>query len=236
MIERNADCYFCLQMFIVRYDGDRGQRLLKKHTDSGHISFNILLNDEFEGGGTRFHNRRDRNAAITIQPRKGQVILNGAIIEHEGLETTKGTRYILVGFTNVDTMDPFSGEATGVSLFASWLSLPWLQRRFDEAHQAIKELTYRKRKWYYNKYTKALFADILEFVCSFSDRMSPHFHLSLVKEGNRTAYLEMMDRGYKAPFKRASWFQGQQVLLDVDGTVAGEWKTRIDNRENFDEL
>ena len=42
-----------LQIFVVRYDATKGQPNLRKHTDSSHLSFNILLNDEFEGGGTR---------------------------------------------------------------------------------------------------------------------------------------------------------------------------------------
>jgi hypothetical protein len=41
-------------MFVVRYDGgEEGQDRLRVHTDSSHLSFNVLLNDEFEGGGTR---------------------------------------------------------------------------------------------------------------------------------------------------------------------------------------
>ena len=42
-------------IFVVRYDGveGTGQDRLRIHTDSSHLSFNVLLNDEFEGGGTR---------------------------------------------------------------------------------------------------------------------------------------------------------------------------------------
>lgn len=44
-------------IFVVRYDGkdkdSEGQDRLRKHTDSSHFSFNVLLNTEFEGGGTR---------------------------------------------------------------------------------------------------------------------------------------------------------------------------------------
>lgn len=40
-------------MFVVRYDAKNGQKSLRGHTDSSHVSFNILLNDEFSGGGTR---------------------------------------------------------------------------------------------------------------------------------------------------------------------------------------
>jgi len=41
-------------IFVVRYDATKGQPNLRKHTDSSHLSFNVLLNDEFEGGGTRY--------------------------------------------------------------------------------------------------------------------------------------------------------------------------------------
>jgi hypothetical protein len=41
-------------MFVVRYDGEAGQDSLRMHTDSSHLSFNVLLNEEFEGGGTRY--------------------------------------------------------------------------------------------------------------------------------------------------------------------------------------
>ena len=92
-------------IFLVRYDGE-GQNKLTVHQDSSHISFNILLNDEFEGGGTRFHNRYD-GTHMDARPKVGQVLINNAVVHHEGLPTTKGTRYILVGFMNVDVKDPW---------------------------------------------------------------------------------------------------------------------------------
>ncbi len=45
--------HFVRQIFVVRYDATKGQQQLRRHTDSSHLSFNILLNDGFEGGGTR---------------------------------------------------------------------------------------------------------------------------------------------------------------------------------------
>lgn len=42
--------------FIVRYDGDR-QAALSRHTDDGTITVSVLLNNDFEGGGTRYWNR-----------------------------------------------------------------------------------------------------------------------------------------------------------------------------------
>lgn len=46
-------------MFIVKYSAIEkgGQTGLKPHTDEAYFSVNILLSDEFEGGGTRFYQR-----------------------------------------------------------------------------------------------------------------------------------------------------------------------------------
>ena len=226
-------------MFVVRYDGDVGQNRLNKHTDSGHISFNVLLNDAFEGGGTRFHNRLEPGVVVDAHPTPGRVLLNNAVMLHEGLPTTAGTRYIFVGFTNIDTMDPFTKQPTGLSVFSSWLSLPWIQRRFDEAHQAVQQSPIRK--WYYHKYTKALFQDIYTYFTLAGDHLAPHGHLSLVQDPtNQTLFLQALDDHAKQQQQqqqpKANWFAGQQVVLDVDGTVSREWNTRLQNMDRFSEL
>jgi len=51
-------------IFVVRYDAANGQANLRMHTDGSHVSWNILLNDEFEGGGTRFHDRYVKDPRI----------------------------------------------------------------------------------------------------------------------------------------------------------------------------
>lgn len=76
-------------MFVVRYDADFGQNSLARHTDSSHISFNVLLNDEFEGGGTRYHDSM-RGEYYDAKPKPGDVLINNAMVSHEGLATTKG--------------------------------------------------------------------------------------------------------------------------------------------------
>ena len=89
-------------MFIVRYDGE-GQQKLNTHTDYSHISFNILLNDDFVGGGTRFYNRLHldidsngnnnsrRRTYYDANPQPGHVLINNAMVSHEGLATMEGT-------------------------------------------------------------------------------------------------------------------------------------------------
>lgn len=45
-----------IDLFLVRYDNDQ-QASLSRHTDEGSITVSVLLNDHFEGGGTRYWNR-----------------------------------------------------------------------------------------------------------------------------------------------------------------------------------
>ena len=89
-------------MFVVRYDGHDlgdgvGQQSLSSHTDSSHVSFNVLLNDAFVGGGTRFYDRllgeksmADDRWYYDARPNVGDVLINNGMVNHEGLATTKG--------------------------------------------------------------------------------------------------------------------------------------------------
>lgn len=243
-------------MFIVRYDGQQGQPYLRRHTDSSHISFNVLLNTDFEGGGTRFHHRLEETHKDVFPSSRGNVILNSAIIEHEGLPTTNGTRYIFVGFTSLDSFDPFTHESNDLSWFASWLSFNWLQVRCGDGVEALSlQESSRKVKWADNKFVKSLFRDVHEQFTKWGDWWSPHRVVSLVAPANRTLYLEALDRAAAVEEEesrrqasadkekpaatrrtKANWFQGQQVLLDVDGNIANLWKTRIDQTARFEEL
>lgn len=87
-------------VFVVKYDANN-QNKLKKHRDGSAFSFNILLSDpkNFQGGGTKFYYKEENeeNEEI-IMNEKGSLIIHSGFIEHEGIEITKGQRYILVGF------------------------------------------------------------------------------------------------------------------------------------------
>ena len=92
------------KIFLVRYDGDR-QASLSKHTDDGSITFSVLLSHGFEGGGTRYWNRfagddlDNLGAPFSyILPKAGMMTTFPAMIQHEGVQTAKGHRYILIGF------------------------------------------------------------------------------------------------------------------------------------------
>lgn len=97
-------------LFIVRYAHD-AQRGLRMHTDGCLISFNILLNpqSEFEGGGTLFEGI---DAPVEIS--QGDCVVHDAHIKHGGMDITRGTRLILVGF--VDTVDTITKDKIARSL------------------------------------------------------------------------------------------------------------------------
>ncbi|TPP65035.1 Oxidoreductase 2OG-Fe(II) oxygenase family protein [Fasciola gigantica] len=86
--------------FVVRYRPDE-QPSLRPHHDASSYTLNIALNRpgiDYQGGGTRFI----RYNCSLIQVKVGWVAtFPGRVTHlHEGLETTKGTRYIFVTFVN----------------------------------------------------------------------------------------------------------------------------------------
>ena len=84
-------------LFVVKYSDD-AQNRLEMHCDGSFLSFSILLNDasDFEGGGTYFDD------GLTCRLNKGDMLLHSSQIKHSGLPITKGKRYLLVGFLNID--------------------------------------------------------------------------------------------------------------------------------------
>ena len=233
-------------MFVVRYDA-KERPFLEKHTDDSDISFNILLSDDFEGGGTRFWNRQTNQPFAHVKPRRGHVVTHSALIQHEGMPITNGTRHILVGFLAVDHVDPFTAEPTGLSWFASWLSLPFLHVKFKNGYMAslnrrtqTKDTTTPKqtKTWKDNKYVLSLFSDLVANIQYVGDVLAPQCHLNLVDEENTLDYLKSMDQAFesKEDAPVASWFRGQQLERDVNGIMTEEWITRTQNEESFRDL
>ena len=84
-------------LFVVKYN-DNAQNHLEMHCDGSFLSFNILLSDtkDFEGGGTYFDD------GIISYPEQGDILIHSSKINHAGLAIVKGTRYLLVGFVNIE--------------------------------------------------------------------------------------------------------------------------------------
>ena len=83
-------------LFIVKYE-DVAQNFLEIHKDGSFLSFNILLSNcaDFEGGGTYFDD------GLIMKGEQGDLIIHSSKINHSGVPITKGTRYLLVGFVNI---------------------------------------------------------------------------------------------------------------------------------------
>lgn len=86
-----------VDLFIVKYEKG-AQNKLEIHTDGSFITFSIMLSSskDYEGGGTEF------NDGIQTFLEQGDILVHSGYVKHSGLEITKGTRYILVGFTSIN--------------------------------------------------------------------------------------------------------------------------------------
>lgn len=80
--------------FVAKYELD-GQPSLGSHEDSSDWSFVLVLNDSFEGGGTRFESLPGKPV---YRPAVGCAIGFNGQNRHCGLSVTQGVRYILAGF------------------------------------------------------------------------------------------------------------------------------------------
>ena len=86
--------------FMVRYRPDE-QPFLRPHHDSSTYTINIAMNHagiDYEGGGCRFI----RYNCSVKDTKKGWMLMHPGRLTHyhEGLTTTKGTRYIMISFVD----------------------------------------------------------------------------------------------------------------------------------------
>ncbi len=241
---------------MVRYDGDR-QASLNRHTDNGSITFQALLSHGFEGGGTRYWNRAalDENdnpgAPFTyVLPKAGMMTTFPAMIEHEGVQTTKGRRYLLIGFLAVDKIDPWTHQTTGLPWFASWGSMNWASNKFKEGVKSAwkdKNLDDEQTDLsglVYSDQAIQIFRFLHELLVGVCDVLFPHRFAVLVNETSADEFLGDLDEAYKlkqqalspSDYKLSSWFAGQQISLNIDGSFRRSWKTRQDADDKFDGL
>lgn len=220
-------------MFLVRYDGDR-QASLEKHTDDGSITFSVLLSDGFEGGGTLYWNRHIGAPFTYVLPKAGMMQTFPSLIQHEGVQTTKGRRYLLIGFLAVDKIDPWTHRPTGLSWFSSWGSFNWATKKFKDGVKAAWMVERGQNGGLMHSHEASqLFVFVHKFLLRISDEIFPHRFAVLVNETSADDYLRELDKAYgeKATLSSSSmdhrnslWFAHQQVNVNIDGTFFS-WKT-----------
>ncbi len=224
-------------MFIVRYDGHFGQQALESHFDSSHVSFNILLNDDFEGGGTRYHDT-NKGTYYDAKPNVGDVLINNAMVKHEGLATTKGTRYILVGFMNVDHIDPWTGVPTTVPLHSTYLSFQWLVVNLNSHFRNIDENENSgdiRSRTDLSSQKRSFAKKVDELAPIVGDYFAPHGLIELIHlNEKKLEYITALDEyneEYGQYTNKAKWFEGQQIEVNFFGKYIGEVSAFIINDE-----
>eukprot|EP00944_MAST-04C_sp_MAST-4C-sp1_P011410 g11410.t1 len=92
-------------IFVVKYEaGKKGsQDFLMKHRDGSIVTFNILLSNtaDFEGGGTALF--EPYNTDIHLQ--QGDCLSHYGLLSHAGKKITKGSRYVLVVFMEIEDFE-----------------------------------------------------------------------------------------------------------------------------------
>jgi len=246
-------------MFLVRYDGDR-QASLSRHTDDGSITFQTLLSHGFEGGGTRYWNRVAPNdnsntgSPFTyVLPKAGMMTTFPAMNEHEGVQTTKGRRYLLISFLAVDKIDPWTHRSTGLTWFSSWGSLNWASVKFKEGMKAAWMETgfdgkpRDESQVLHTHQARQVFEFVYKLLVGICDAMFTHRFAVLVNETSAEDYLRDLDEAYTSKVQssspsqssnhqQSSWFSGQQISVNIDGSFRRNWGTRQDADDKFERL
>lgn len=226
-------------LFFVRYDAYKNGKVhLRNHVDGSDISFNILLNNDFTEGGTRFYQRtldESMQAFGLSQPTAGSVLLHTSRINHEGNTVTSGTRRIIVGFFAVNDVDVQTREPTGLGILNSWCNLNYIHVKLWEAFKwSDRRIAQKRALWRDDTIFVALLRDLINFVQLVGDTRE-HELVELVDPKQKDAFLTALDAGYQGP-SGTNWYRGQHLDVDIDGRVFEEWETRRQYRDIWSEL
>jgi hypothetical protein len=117
-----------------------------------------------------------------------------------------------------------------MSLHASWLFLPRIP--FDSSgYWRLFRTTTRR--------LGSFFKRVWGLLDALGDLSANHHHSVLVADTDAEKYLQALDEAYdkqgeKQP--KASWFRGQQISLNYDGSILNEWTQRTEHSHIFEEL
>lgn len=228
-------------MFVVRYDAETLRSKLAKHTDGGDISFTIFLNDDFDGGGTRFWNRHtqeafallQKNATSTVSDHKamaGHLSTFPAQLEHEGYPTTAGRRMILVGFLNVLLTDEDGTTPTGLSWWASWGNLDWALLRIKDAYTDYDWTNHRLRMRVYRA---------IMMVDKWHEQFATHKLVpSLFRSDQLPTVIQSLEESFRESNStvRARWLEGQLKKKYKKLLERMELEEEVDVSESKEEL
>jgi hypothetical protein len=179
-------------LFVVRYT-ENNRRSLEKHIDGADISVNILLSDDFEGGGTRFWNRLTRRPFDHVHPQRiGNVLTHSALLQHEGYPIESGERYILVAFLSVDIFTTtVPTRYTGISCFATIFSYNWIFRRMTDYYSDSKEYIDENLPPTFQNWLRQFFS----IIGNWGDRVEHKVEV-LVDEKDAISFIRSLDENF----------------------------------------
>lgn len=174
-----------------------------------------------------------------VLPKAGMMTTFPGMIEHEGVQTTKGRRYLLIGFLAVDKIDPWTHRSTGLTWFSSWGSINWASTKFKEG---MKSMSMKKD----GNQARQIFELVHKLLVDVCDLTFSHRFAVLVNETSADDYLRDLDEAHELKaqsspsqlvnYRRSSWFAGQQISVNIDGSFSRNLKTRQDADDKFDNL
>lgn len=157
------------------------------------------------------------------------IVMNISSSAHLLSSSLVGTRYIFVGFMNIDHKDPWTGGRTNVPTYATYFSFPWLTVSMKEFFDDERQTGGSARSGALGHLSQT---QQMEFVSSaiactmlLGDYFAPHGLVKLINGDKRRQYLDDLDEFYeenKNQLDKSIWFKGQQINLNVDGTFASE--------------
>jgi hypothetical protein len=157
----------------------------ENRANGADLAVQILLNDDFEGGGTCFWNRfwnqqQQQQPFANVQPvRPGTLIAYSTAMSHERMPVSAGTQLLLVVYLSVN-------PEAGLSRFASWTALPTnLFRRVGAESTAV---------W--------VFGRVQQGLKTMGDVLGRHHVTVLVKDEDAAQYLESLDAAYEKAKKK----------------------------------
>mmetsp|Transcript_43660 Transcript_43660/g.105866 ORF Transcript_43660/g.105866 Transcript_43660/m.105866 type:complete len:163 (+) Transcript_43660:1280-1768(+) len=150
------------------------------------------------------------------------------IIQHEGVQTEKGRRYLLIGFLNVDRVDPWTGHPTGLSWLASWASINWATTKVKVGWKELAQQSSSSSSSSSSFHQlREIFLKLQECLITVGELVYEHRFVKLVDKTSSKEYLDAMDKSYDEQTRksgsvvpsRGSWFSGQQIDVGFDGMI-----------------
>jgi hypothetical protein len=186
--------------------------------------------------------------------RAGELVTHASDIRHRPLRVTQGTQYTLMANLAVDSIDPWTKQSNGLSIFASWLNARWLGTRFDDGVKAAnRNRGHKQQQWRWLLHHPFVVDYVLQGMVQWMEFMSDKYALHAVEsliapvsgdndeedDAKAKRFVQSLDSHYEKVGQyqpTANWYKGQMINRDIDGTIHNEWSMREENPDVWNKL